>query len=323
MPGLKGASQSGTLKRCGFTKTANAWRFRFRFPRSKIPTSALLVESRQRLALATESARIGIWDWDVAADKMIWDKQMYELYGIREQDFSHAVDAWQKGLHPEDRSRAEAEIAAALDGSKNFDTEFRARWPNGEIRDIEAHGVVHRAKDGSGVRMIGVNWDITGRKRAESALRGSNEKFHQLADNITDVFWIRSPDMRELQYISPAFERIWGRTAESLIANPLEWSNFILPEDRGRAMEAFAALTEDAQCIDIEYRIVRPDGEIRWVRIPGVFRSASQPSLAGAPRSAFISRKRRQYWLGLLTELESCKKITFEVGQRCPTESVG
>jgi PAS domain S-box-containing protein len=231
--------------------------------------SSLVVESRQRLALATESAHIGIWDWDVAANKMIWDRQMYELYGLREQDFTGAYDAWQQGLHPEDRSRAEAEIAAALAGDKDFHSEFRVMWPNGEVRDIEAHGLVQRACDGMATRMIGVNWDITGRKRGESALRESNEKFRQLADNLTDAFWIRSPDMRELYYMSPAFARIWGRSVESMYANPQQWADFILPEDRERVAGAFTALSKDASNLDIEYRIVRPDGALRWIRSRG------------------------------------------------------
>ena len=116
----------------------------------------LLMESQHRLALATESAHIGIWDWDVVANKMVWDTQMYELYGIRAQDFSGAYDAWQKGLHPEDRDRAEADIAAALDGVKDFHSEFRVLWPNGGVRAIEAYGSVQRASNGSATRKIGV-----------------------------------------------------------------------------------------------------------------------------------------------------------------------
>jgi PAS domain-containing protein len=72
------------------------------------------------------------------------------------------------------------------------------------------------------------------RERMAESLRESNEKFQLLVDNITDVFWIRSPDMRELLYISPAFERIWGRPAACLIANPQQWPHFILAEDRER-----------------------------------------------------------------------------------------
>lgn len=100
-------------------------------------------------------------------------------------------------------------------------------------------------------------------------LRASDEKFRQLAENITDVFWIRSPDLKEVHYISPAFEKIWGRKAEDLYAHPEKWADFILNEDRERVLEAFSALKGPVPNLDIEYRIVRPDGEIRWVRVRG------------------------------------------------------
>jgi PAS domain S-box-containing protein len=103
----------------------------------------------------------------------------------------------------------------------------------------------------------------------ENALRESDEKFHQLADNITDVFWIRSPDMREVHYVSPAFEKIWGVPVGTQFDNPQQWLDFIVPEDRERVQSAFVALTRDAPSIDVEYRIRRPDGEVRWIRSRG------------------------------------------------------
>jgi PAS domain S-box-containing protein len=103
----------------------------------------------------------------------------------------------------------------------------------------------------------------------ENALRESDEKFHQLADNITDVFWIRSPDMREVHYVSPAFEQIWGIPVGTQFDNPQQWSDFIVPEDRERVQSEFLALTRDAPSIDVEYRIRRPDGEVRWIRSRG------------------------------------------------------
>jgi PAS domain S-box-containing protein len=138
-------------------------------------------------------------------------------------------------------------------------TEFSLEWQIAPLRNAS----------GKITHFVAIQRDITERKKAENALRESNEKFQQLVDNITDVFWIRSPDMREMLYLSPAFEQIWGRPVASLHANPQQWADFIVPEDRERVRSAFAALTGDAHSLEIEYRIMRPDSEIRWVRVRG------------------------------------------------------
>lgn len=140
---------------------------------------AELLASRNSLTLATTAAKIGIWDWDVIANKLAWDAQMYVLYGLRVQDFGGAYDAWKNGLHPDDRNQGDADINAALAGTREFNTEFRLLWPNGEVRHIEAHARVLRAGDGSPVRMIGVNWDITERKRAEAELHRFRAELEQ------------------------------------------------------------------------------------------------------------------------------------------------
>lgn len=154
-------------------------------------------------------------------------------------------------------------MARALDA---FSLEYPCHSPD------ERRWFVMRVTRFSGpdpVRVVIVHIDITERRLTENALRASDEKFHQLADHITDVFWIRSPDLHEVQYVSPAFATIWGRPVESLYAHPHQWSEFIVPEDRARVRQAFDALTTDAGRVDIEYRIMRPDGEIRWVHVRG------------------------------------------------------
>jgi len=120
-----------------------------------------------RLMQATEAASMGIWDFDIVHNRLTWDARMYALYGIRREDFSGAYDAWQQGLHPEDRAATEAASAAALREGHKYQSEFRVCWPDGTVRYIKNDATVLRSASGEPVRMVGTNYDITERKLLE------------------------------------------------------------------------------------------------------------------------------------------------------------
>jgi PAS domain S-box-containing protein len=102
------------------------------------------------------------------------------------------------------------------------------------------------------------------RMRAEQQLRASEERFRELADTIDEVFWITTAAFDPVLYVSPAYEKIWGRSCQSLYEDPKSWLNAVHPEDRGKVQQAFEECAARGK-FQVEYRIRRPDGELRWI----------------------------------------------------------
>lgn len=128
-----------------------------------------------RLALATQAAKVGIWQFEIASKELIWDDMMYELYGLKKGHFSEVYEAWRKGIHPEDIERNDQALAEALAGKKKFDFEFRVVWPDQSVHHIRALALVERDEKEQPLRMVGTNWDITTDKKYKEALQKTTE----------------------------------------------------------------------------------------------------------------------------------------------------
>ena len=147
----------------------------------------------ERLALAARAGGVGIWDYDVVNNRLEWDEQMFRLYGITREQFGGAYEAWQAGVHPEDRQRGDAEIQLAFQAQKEFDIEFRVLWPDGTIRHIRGFASVERDATGQPLRMVGTNWDITAQKNAETELARLSLIQHELIRLATDFINVPTP----------------------------------------------------------------------------------------------------------------------------------
>jgi PAS domain S-box-containing protein len=176
----------------------------------------ILNDTIQRLDLATKSGGIGVWDYYIPENKLVWDKQMYELYGYSAENFPGAYEAWTNRLHPEDRPCAETLLQSAIEGQDQFDTEFRLILPDQRIRHLKAAATVLKDEQGTAVRMIGVNYDITDRKESERALFDLHSFQKAILFNAPHAV-IAASTTGIIQHFNPAAEKLLGYSAEEMI----------------------------------------------------------------------------------------------------------
>jgi PAS domain S-box-containing protein len=122
------------------------------------------------------------------------------------------------------------------------------------------------APDGSRTGVFVHGTDVTDHVRATEALQESEMRFRQLAEHIDAVFYLVDTQRQQLFYVSPAYERVWGRPAQEVYTNPLAWRDSVHPDDRERV---FAVRGAGLGFDSVEYRIVRPTGDVRWIRDHG------------------------------------------------------
>jgi PAS domain S-box-containing protein len=119
--------------------------------------------------------------------------------------------------------------------------------------------------------LVGVSHDITARRQAETQLRASEERFRQFAESVDDVFWIMDVNPQRVLYVNQAFERVWGVPVADLLADAKLWYKSIHPDDQSANLAVFNMWLNDPVCdvYNEEYRIVRADGQVRWIRDRG------------------------------------------------------
>ncbi|MDA0867484.1 MAG: PAS domain S-box protein, partial [Cyanobacteria bacterium] len=123
-----------------------------------------------------------------------------------------------------------------------------------------------RDERGEIIGVFGSYEDISDRKQAEVALQESEARFRQLAENINQVFWLTTPDLADMLYISPAYEAIWGRPIATVYEAGLSWLEAVHTDDLPQVQAALDRFIDDYDTYDQEYRIQQPNGEIHWIR---------------------------------------------------------
>jgi PAS domain S-box-containing protein len=219
-------------------------------------------EGRYRTLLEHAPEAVVIFDMDTHRFTD-FNQNALHLFGFtREEMLARGPEDLSPTMQPDGRLSSESareKLDQAVRGARPV-FEWTHRTSRGAEFPCEVRLV--RVPGGPTIRIRGSIVDISERKRAEEALRESENRFRQIAETVRDVFWIGSADLQEYLYVSPAFEEIWGRSRKELYRSASTWDEAIHPDDGGPALRE----PSETGLMDNTYRIIRPDGEIRWIR---------------------------------------------------------
>jgi PAS domain S-box-containing protein len=224
--------------------------------------------SEENLRLAVTGGNVGIWEWDVDTNRLVWSAEFKEMFGWPAAMGDLKLRMFMDAVHPEDRGLVEAALKRSVAEPGNHGVEFRILRPDGSLRWIAASGRTEVDADGRAVRMLGVGLDITERKRADEEI---NRREAQLAEaqgiaHLGSYEWDISTNT---VHRSEELLRIFGTSADEFKPTFEDYLERVHPDDRSTTRTTIEAAFRERTPFEFEERIVRPDGAIRVLHSQG------------------------------------------------------
>ncbi len=227
-----------------------------------------LRDSEARLREAQAIAQIGSFFWDTRTHQVTWSDELYRIYGRDRATFAPTFHSYVESMHPIDRPRVVETLKAALTDPAPFAHDYRVTLPDGRLRWMQARVRAVLGPGGDVIGLGGTCQDITERRAAADAIRASEERFQQLVETIHEGVWMTDATMTTVLYVSPVFARIFGVAQAGFGSSSDAIWRFIHAEDQPRVRAAFEARRVD-EPFDQIYRVIRPDGAVRWIHARG------------------------------------------------------
>ncbi len=239
-----------------------------------------LREGEARLRLALHSARMGTWEWVIGTGDVYWDLRQEAMFGFAPGSFNRTLDAFRRRVHPDDREAVFGALKGFPDEASSYASEFRIVLPDGDVRWIAGYGQVLDA-DGRRPRLVGINFDITDRKRADLVLR-ENELRHRLAleaGHMGTLVWDFRTD--RISWDDRLYD-LFGVARADFDGTAAGFFRHVHPDDRAFVVGHLGesrrgALGAKCQC---EFRTVRPDGTAGWLSGNGHIVPGDEPGHA-------------------------------------------
>ncbi|GAB4477640.1 MAG: hypothetical protein OHK0037_39620 [Elainellaceae cyanobacterium] len=232
-------------------------------------TEQQLRDLSDRLSLALQSAKLGVWEWDPTSNQVVWDDRVCEIYGVPPSNHARPFSEWEALVYPDDLPHCQSQSLLALEepAVNSGGIEFRMVRPDGSMCYVESYFLVQRDEAGQPKRLVGINLDITERKQAENALAASERQLSTLIGNLPGyVYRVQNnPEFTPI-FISAGVEMVTGyRQDEYLIEHSISCGQGIHPDDAERIWTLVQKAVGDRTPFECEYRIYTKTGQERWV----------------------------------------------------------
>ncbi|MEO8131099.1 MAG: PAS domain-containing protein, partial [Bryobacteraceae bacterium] len=265
-------------------------------------TQEALRDREERLQLAQQAALVGTFEWDVQTGVNRWTPELERLYGLPPGGFAGTQQHWEQLVYPEDREAASRSVQTAIEAG-GFEGEWRVIWPDGTQHWLFGRGWLFKDDSGQPLRLIGVNVDITSRKKAEEELRESEARYCLLAEALPAIIFMGLPNGR-VEYVNRRWQEYTGAFTRSV-----DRAAILHPDDYEGAQRAKMVSLESGIPFEMEIRLKRHDGAYRW------FRARANP----------VRDERGQIvkWLGIATDIEDEKLAEGRARESQKMEAIG
>ena len=228
-------------------------------------TLAALKKSQEHLQHALEASQTGTWEWDIETNKVIWSDGVEAMFGMKPGSFEGSYEAFFNLVHPDDKQMLNDQIEQALEHDTPYFIEHRCIFPDDTLHWLGGRGKVYRDGSGKPLRMIGTVTDITQRRESEEALRQSefllakSQEITHIGSYSWDVASNTYNWSDEMYHIFGLSKEVFDGSPESVIENAVH------PDDRQKLYEGQVKILQEKKPQPMEFRIIRPDGDIRHV----------------------------------------------------------
>jgi PAS domain S-box-containing protein len=218
-----------------------------------------LQASEERLRLAFEGAREGVWDWNLETGAVVYSQRWKQMLGFEDGEIEPHVSAWERLVHPDDRRRADRAHDSVSGGSSTYEAEFRLRHKDGHYVHVLSRGFpLRRQPGGPVIRIVGTHLDLTDRKRAEAALRESEERLRLAFEGAQEGVWDWDLETGAVVY-SPRWKEMLGYSDTEVAPHVSAWEQLLHPDDQPRAREVSDRVARGGT-YEGEFRLRHKDG---------------------------------------------------------------